>query len=87
MIDFTDATPSALAGRTRAARSHVIDLDALPGSAACTTRQVAALSGFAEITLKVWRRAGESRGPRVTRIEGKPRYLVSDVRAWMGAGR
>ena len=69
--------------RRQAAKSHVLDLDSLPDSAACTTRDVAALSGFAEITFKVWRKAGD-RGPKVTRIEGKPRYLVKDVRAWMG---
>lgn len=58
------------------------DLRALPGDALMTRRQVSALSGFAVVTLKVWAREG--RGPRVTTIEGRPRYRVSDVRSWLG---
>lgn len=67
-------------------RTHVPppipDLDALPPTAACTTEQVAALSGYAPITLQLWRR--QNRGPRVTTIQGRPRYLVRDLREWMG---
>ena len=58
------------------------DLDALPPTAACTTEQVAALSGYAVITLQLWRR--QSRGPRSWLIQGRPRYLVRDLREWMG---
>lgn len=86
MITSVEA-PSSLARRVHAANSRrtaLVDIDRLPDSAACTTRDVAALSGFAEITLKVWRKAGD-RGPKVTRIEGRPRYLVKDIRAWMGS--
>ena len=68
----------------RSASSCAPDLDRLPSSALCTTKQLAALSGFAEITLKTWRRQDIGRGPKVTYIEGRPRYLVRDVKAWVG---
>jgi predicted DNA-binding transcriptional regulator AlpA len=58
------------------------DLDALPASALLTRNQVCALSGFALPTLKQWAKQG--RGPRITIIEGRPRYLASDVRTWLG---
>lgn len=60
------------------------DLEKLPPTAACTTRQVHQAFGFAIITLKKWRREGK--GPRVTLIEGRPRYLVRDLREWAGIG-
>ena len=60
------------------------DLAKLPPTAACTTRQTALVSGFSPVTLKAWRRAGK--GPQVTYIEGKPRYLVRDLRAWFSTG-
>ena len=37
---------------------------------------------FFESTLKAW--AAKSRGPKITRIEGTPRFRVADVRDWMG---
>ncbi len=52
---------------------HAPDLDALPAAAACSTAQVSKVSGFAVGTLKKWRRTGG--GPKVTIIEGRPRYL------------
>jgi len=58
------------------------DLDALPGSALLTRNQVCALSGFALPTLKQWAKQG--RGPRITVVEGRPRYLAADVKAWLG---
>ena len=64
--------------------ANLPDLDRLPPSAMCTTKQVAALSAFAEITLKTWRRQDIGRGPKVTYVESRPRYLVRDVKAWLG---
>ena len=53
----------------------------LPDDALLTRRQVALVSGFALPTLKAWAACG--RGPRITRIEGLPRYRVADVRSWL----
>lgn len=61
----------------------VPDIEKLPGEALITRRQLAAVSSFALITLKVWAKQG--RGPRITVVEGRPRYRVRDVREWMGA--
>lgn len=68
-----------------AAAGHhsVPNLDTLPGDALLTRVQVAAISGFAVHTLKIWAAAG--RGPRITTVEGRPRYRVRDTRQWMGA--
>ena len=63
---------------------EVPDLDKLPPSAALTTKQTASSGKFAETTLKKWRQSGGKRGPRVTYIDGYPRYLVRDVREWLG---
>jgi predicted DNA-binding transcriptional regulator AlpA len=62
--------------------SSFLDLSTLPADALLTRRQVADATGFSEITLKTW--AAKSRGPKITRIEGMPRFRVADVRAWMG---
>jgi predicted site-specific integrase-resolvase len=64
------------------ARDITPDIERLPDSALLTRRQLSELSSFALITLKVWAKNG--RGPRITVVEGRPRYRVSDVRAWMG---
>ncbi|SFP31485.1 Helix-turn-helix domain-containing protein [Tranquillimonas alkanivorans] len=61
---------------------HSLDLEALPPSSLLTRKQVAQVIGFSEVTLKTWAREG--RGPRITRIEGKPRFRVRDVQAWIG---
>ncbi|KQT86445.1 hypothetical protein [Methylobacterium sp. Leaf466] len=61
----------------------VPDIEKLPGEALITRQQLAAVSSFALITLKVWAKQG--RGPRITVVEGRPRYRVRDVREWMGA--
>jgi hypothetical protein len=58
-----------------------LDIDHLPASALLTRAQVAEASGFAVMTLKLWARKGK--GPKITRIEGLPRFRVQDVRAWM----
>lgn len=57
------------------------DLDKLPENAFLNERQVSLLSGFAEVTLRIWRMKG--RGPRVTYVEGRPRYMVGDYRRWV----
>lgn len=70
------------AGRNDYRNNSLPDLDKLPGTAACTTEQAARVSGYANNTLRVWR--GQGRGPKVTMIGGRPRYLVRDLRQWMG---
>ena len=57
------------------------DLSTLPDAAYVTRKQIAALTGFSIPAFKLWE--GQARGPRVTRIEGRPRYQVADVRAWL----
>ncbi|MCA3441957.1 MAG: DNA-binding protein [Rhodobacter sp.] len=63
-------------------RPAVPDLAQLPPDAMMTRNQVAAVSGFALQTLKMW--PAQGKGPKVTMIEGRPRYRVADVREWMG---
>ncbi|PNG26225.1 hypothetical protein [Methylocella silvestris] len=65
------------------AKKPLPDIDTLPASALLNDAQVSALSGFAIITLKVWRREAQGQGPKVTRIEGWPRYRAGDVREWL----
>lgn len=64
-------------------RNSIPDIESLPNSALLTRRQLSELTGFADITFKVWAKKG--RGPRVTLIEKRPRYQVGDVKAWMSA--
>ncbi len=64
-------------------QNTIPDLERLPDGALLTRRQLSDLSSFALITLKVWAKSG--RGPRITVVEGRPRYRVRDVREWMGA--
>lgn len=65
------------------AQQPVPNLAALPADALITRRQLSAISSFALITLKVWAKQG--RGPRITVVEGRPRYRVADVRHWLNA--
>lgn len=62
--------------------SSYLDLSSFPADALLTRKQVADATGFSEITRKNW--AVKSRGPKITRIEGMPRFRVADVREWMG---
>lgn len=64
-------------------RSSIPDLRTLPLDALLTRRQIAAISGYTEQAFKKWAR--ENRGPRITRVEGRPRYRVEDARKWLGA--
>jgi predicted DNA-binding transcriptional regulator AlpA len=63
----------------------VPDLGKLPPDALLTREQVRQITGFSLPTLKRW--AARGKGPRITRIEGLPRFQVRDVRDWMEAGR
>lgn len=68
-----------------AQRTDTPDLRALPADALINRQQLSALSGFAPVTLKIW--AAKGRGPRITRIEGLPRYRAEDVRLWLEGRR
>jgi hypothetical protein len=59
----------------------VPDISRLPPDAFITIKQLANLTGFAPLTVKAWRRHG--RGPKASIVNGRPRYRVSDVRAWL----
>lgn len=62
------------------------DIAALPDDALLTRAQLSALSSYTIAAFKRWAR--EDRGPRITRVEGRPRYRVADARAWLaGDGR
>ncbi|KEQ09101.1 hypothetical protein GV68_25395 [Pseudorhizobium pelagicum] len=63
-------------------REEAPNLRAMPADALLSRRELSALSGYAIITLKIW--AANNRGPRITRVEGRPRYRVEDVREWIG---
>lgn len=63
--------------------SDAPDISKLPADALLTRKQLAAISGFALQTLKMW--PAQGKGPCVTTVEGRPRYRVADVRQWMGA--
>ena len=77
------ALPSEARGTRRVHRARPIpDLNALPATALITRQQLCAATGYALPTVKAW--PGKNKGPRVTMVEGRPRYLVSDVRAWLG---
>lgn len=64
-------------------RTTTPDLRDLPPDALLTRRQMAAISGFTDQSFKKWAR--ENRGPRITVVEGRPRYRVDDARKWLGA--
>lgn len=64
-------------------RRPVPDLGRLPDDALLDRNQVSALSGFTVQALKQW--AVQGRGPRITVVEGRPRYRVRDTREWIGA--
>jgi hypothetical protein len=56
-------------------------LDGAPDWTVLAPSEVAALSGAALVTLRLWKRQG--RGPKQIRIEGRPRYRLGDVREWL----
>ena len=59
----------------------VPDLDKLPPCALLTERQVSLVSGYAEITLRIWRMKGG--GPHFVLVQGRPRYMAGPTRAWL----
>lgn len=62
--------------------SALPELGALPSDALLTRKQMALLSGYTEQAFKKWAR--ENRGPKVTTVEGRPRYRVEEARKWLG---
>ena len=58
------------------------DLEQLPPSSFLSRAQVAEIIDFSVPTLKRW--AAEGRGPHITYLEGRPRYRVRDLQAWIG---
>lgn len=58
------------------------DLDTLPADALLSRKQLMALTGLCLTTLKAWARK-RGKGPKVTTIEGRPKYRAGDVRAWI----
>jgi predicted DNA-binding transcriptional regulator AlpA len=61
--------------------STVGDITTLPDLALLTPKQLAQVTGLALPTIKRWAALGK--GPKITRIEGLPRYVARDVRAWI----
>jgi hypothetical protein len=57
------------------------ELTAAPDETILTPNEVAALSGFSPISLRVWRREGRAAAWRL--IEGRPRYTWGDVKLWL----
>jgi hypothetical protein len=74
-----DAAPRR---RTRRPRP-LPDLNTLPSHAVITRGQFCELVSIALPTAKLWAKQG--RGPKVTYIEGRPRYLVGDLREWLAS--
>lgn len=58
------------------------DISRLPPDALLNRRQMELLTGFKQQTFRAWALRGS--GPTITTVEGHPRYLVRDVREWMG---
>lgn len=64
--------------------SVVADITSLPDMALLTQKQLAQVTGLALPTIKRWAALGK--GPRITRLEGLPRYVARDVRDWIERG-
>jgi hypothetical protein len=77
-----DVRPAAPTGAQR----NVNFLQALrnaPDEVLITPKELEAMSGFTQAAFRLWRREG--RGPRCVKVEGRPRYLLRDVRAWLSS--
>lgn len=61
--------------------TEIPDIEELPDHAYMTRKQVALATNFTQQALKVW--AGQGRGPKFKKIEGRLRYQVADVKAWL----
>ena len=55
-------------------------LKLLPDDALASPAEASALTGFAIVTLRRWRR--DRRGPPFVLIEGVPRYRLGDLRSY-----
>lgn len=72
----------SLADRTRILK----EISDAPDEMVLTIQEVAAISGFAPVTIRLWNFQGEGRGPQQIRIEGRPRYRLGEVRRWLKGG-
>lgn len=63
---------------------QVPDIGTLPAWVPLTTSELSLITRSPEVTIKSWRVAEPPRGPKVTWLDDRPRYLVGDVRAWLG---
>lgn len=72
----------SLAERARILR----EISGAPDEMVLTIQDVAAISGFAPVTLRLWHFQGGDRGPQQIRIEGRPRYRLGEVRRWLASG-
>lgn len=73
---MTDVQP-----KRRQRRATVVpDLNMLPDQALLTRDQVAQLTSFSLPTLKLWAKLGK--GPKLVRVEGRPRYPAGALRQW-----
>ncbi|GAC1330120.1 MAG: hypothetical protein NVSMB26_07180 [Beijerinckiaceae bacterium] len=52
-----------------------------PDETLLTYADLAALSGFAVVTLRLWQ--SEGRGCPMRRVEGRPRFKLGDARRWL----
>jgi hypothetical protein len=59
------------------------DLDALPDCTLLKRDEVASWLRLSTATLERW--AAKARGPPITRVDGRPRYRLGDLRAWLSA--
>lgn len=59
----------------------VADLVNAPDEMLLAPAEVSALTGFAEETLRLWRK--QNRGPAWRMVEGMPRLTMGDYRRWI----
>lgn len=63
--------------------SRLADLATAPDETILRPRDVADLLGNSRDTLRRWQRDG--RGPPTCRLEGRPRYRLGELRAWLAS--
>lgn len=64
---------------------NIPDLDSIPACTLLTRAQLVPLLGVSLPTLKRW--SSQGRGPKISRVEGLPRFRAGDVRAWLEAAQ
>lgn len=67
--------------KAEAASKILTTFDDLSADAMLDGAQVAILARVAQSTFKRWCR--EDKAPRLTRINGRPRFRAADVRVWL----